>query len=111
VNHDTARAQRAERHLGRPRNAEFADDQNVQRRVEGGRDLGRHRHSTADEAEHDNVAPPGVGGQRPGEDLSGVTPVVVRHTPVSTRNGRNPPPGNENSAANRHSQRIRSSGE
>ena len=68
VHRHPARADCPERHLGRPRHPQFADDQHIEWPVQRRRDPGRHRHTAAHQPEHDDVGPVGVGGELAGED-------------------------------------------
>ena len=65
---------RAERQLGLVGQAELADHQHVERRVEHGRDLGGDRHAAAGEGDHQRAVE-AERGDRLGQLPAGVPPI------------------------------------
>ena len=64
------------RQLGLPRMAELADEEDVERCSERPRDLARHGHTAARQAEDDDVRAAGVSGQPLGEQPTRLGPVT-----------------------------------
>src|SRR5690606_28820720 len=88
VHDDVARPERAEGHLGRPRYAELAYDQHVERDAEHRGDPSRHWNTTAHEPEHDHVVAPGVGPEVLREHIARMPAVGIGHSACLREPGR-----------------------
>ncbi len=68
-----------------PRDAELAHEEDVERSLEGPRDLEGDRHAAPRQREDDDAAAASVAAQRPGEETPGLGPVLERkldHSPT-----------------------------
>jgi hypothetical protein len=71
--------------LGVPRHTKLADEEDVERRRELARDLGRDRHAAARQREHDNVLSARILRKLPCELAACVDPICELHDVCSTR--------------------------